>query len=269
MKRITILLLTIITLALSASAEYDRDPAPTETIWDEDDQQFICRLKRNDPPRFIFERFGGYTQFGGREMGDFQVVGQHGYSKNVRIVVGQLVYGGVFDFCQRIGESWSTVPIKIQMKDKKIKLTGTCRCKGVIIKGDVVKNAWGFSDEYPEHHKLARIWLSVSFDDLHCKGEPDPNSLEHETFIAKAISSSDIKTIELGNGAYKFKLDPFHSMYTMREMLKTIAECTDEMSIYFPNYSGSSTNKTYNYDETKGNNNNSIGNLASGFFGSY
>ncbi len=267
MKRLATFLLTALAIMPTALAEYEWSSAPIQTIWDEDSQKFSCHLEPSK--KYAFEHFGCYTPMGGHNMGDIGVAGQSGYSKELRLVRGEIVYGGQFDFCRWVGENWRQISITIQMKDKKKKLTGTCDCKGEIFTGEIVRRAFSSLDN-PDHQKLARIFIRINLSDLHCKDEPDPNTLEHETFIAQALYSSDIKSIELANGQYKFKLDPFHSQQTLKAMFLEIAECCEEMSTYFPGGTTTETSskKLSKHNETENNNNHSLGNFVGSILGS-
>ncbi|MBP5560574.1 MAG: hypothetical protein J6X70_02050 [Muribaculaceae bacterium] len=233
MKRLALISLAIIAFAQFARAEYEYGPAKTETLWYEDDQQFVCRLFRNDPPKLVFEVFGCFIKIGNHQVVDLQLAGKEGYSKELRFTIGALADGSIFDFCGSVGEGWVDMPILIQMKDGK-KLNGVCRCSTDILKGDVVKRAFTLDPNYPQYHRLCRVYVGISFSDLHAKGEPDPDSLDHETFIGQAISSSNIKSLELGKGAFKTKFGSFSTQLTIQAMLRSIADCTYETELYFP-----------------------------------
>ena len=240
MKRFISITLLLITFSHVTWADYEYGPAQFVTIWDDEEQLFVAKL-HNDPSKYAAEYLGVYVKMGGSQLADIQIVGKEGFSKSLRISIFKLVDGSLFELCSKTGDNWVQLPITLQMKNGK-KLTGICSCRGRTWKGDMVQRLFSMDPNYPQFHQACRISLTVDFSELHCKGEPDPESLEHETFIATMLTSSDIKNLELGKGNYKTKFDPFSTRATINAMLRAIADCTYETDIYFP----ANTNNTQN-----------------------
>lgn len=232
MKRLISITLLLITFYHVAWADYEYGPAQFVTIWDDEEQLFVAKL-HNEPQKYMAEHLGVYVEMGGKQMADIQIAGKEGFSKSLRISIFKLANGSLFDFCSMTGDNWVQLPITLQMKNGK-KLTGICSCRGKTWKGDVVQKVFGMDPNCPQFHQACRISLTVDFSELHCKGEPDPESLEHETFIATMLTSSDLKNLELGKGNYKTKFDPFSTRATINAMLRSVADCTNETDIYFP-----------------------------------
>ena len=232
MKRILFIIVAVFTCAHPLWALYEYSAAPIETIWEDDDQQFISRFERNDPPHYIRELFGGYYEISDAIYIDLQIAGKENYSKELRIEFFQLVYGHLFDFSGSLPNSFQSFPISIQLKNKT-KFEGLCQIKQANLSGGVVGRAFEGLEE--RHQKISRVYVTVNFSDLHCKNEPSAETLDHETFIGQALYSSDIKSIEFGKGNFKVKFNKFSTHATLYKMLQELADCTDETDIYFPN----------------------------------
>lgn len=232
MKRTILLTIVLMAMILPLRAAYEYGAASFDISWVESSKQWVCKLTPHDPPTKLEQNIGnqGFVNIEGDKHAACSIVlnGSAGYSKEISFLYIKLFHKyaldqNFLDLMNSIGNSKSQMPITIKLKNGK-KLEGTA---SVISFGGKVAEENGIRID------AGVICAAVQFSDMHCKGEPDPESLDHETFIAQILANNNIESLEIGK--VKKKLYPdFSTSKTIQAMLKKLAECTDELNIYFP-----------------------------------
>lgn len=231
MKRKMILLLALLALFQPSWAAYEYGAASFDIKWFENLKQWWCILTPNDPPGKLNEFIGpqSYIKIDGEyAVCSIQLCGNTGYSKSIKIFYMKLLNEYLKDpsflgLLESIGNSKSQMPIIIKMKNGQ-KLEGTASIDAF---GGIA------AEENGIRTYAGGICVEFQFSYMHCKGEPNPESLSHETFIAQIFANYNIDNFELGK--VKKKLYPYFSTSkTLQAMLKKLAEYTDELDIYFP-----------------------------------
>ena len=201
---------------LTVSADYEYGAAACKTVWDEDRQLFSCNLMPGaDFPDMI--RIGDNSFYA-----NFFLEGRAAQTKTLRVVV--MDFADILTrFCRDLGDGEVSLPIMVKMQNGN-KLTGSCLCSSRIIR----------PVEEGVKHNFTVLYLNLRFSDLHCKKEPEAGTAAHEGFIGMKLIESNIKEIEIADGAVKLRMAPFSTRASLTRMLRCIADCTDEMDLYFP-----------------------------------
>lgn len=228
MKRNIILFLILIVLFQPLWAGYEYSAAKFNVVWMEEDKMWTCALSPHNPPTTADKQFGSS---GGLSLEEYKfcsmaINGREGESKAILfcfIALTSRYHNKDFaNACNNLIDN-NKYLIKIKLSNGK-KLEGVV---GLSAKTEIIEKG----AEYD--FKWGMIRIEAQLSELHCKGEPSAESLEHETFIAQLLANSDIKEIEIGN--FKQKITPyFYTHKTIDAMLRTLSDCTGELDIYFP-----------------------------------
>lgn len=228
MKRKIILFLAIIALIQPLWAGYEYGAAKFDVFWMEDSKMWSCVLSPHNPPNNADAQFGSS---GGISLEEYKfcsmaINGREGETKAILFCfVGLTSRYSNKDFANACKDLINNDEYLI-----KIKLSNGKKLEGIVKLSAMLERC----DNGAEYDfKWGIIRFEAQLSDLHCKGEPAPDSLEHETFVAQLLTNSDIKEIEMGK--FKQKIAPyFYTHKTIDAMLRSIADNTGELDIYFP-----------------------------------